>query len=139
MAVQQLSVFMENKAGRLADITETVAAAGANIRGFVISDTVGFGIVRFILNGTVAAMDALTQKGFTTSVDEVLVVDLSVDRPGGLAAVLRDISDTGVNVEYAYSLVERYLAISVADVDRACKLLQDSSIPVLTQADIDAL
>ena len=137
--VRQISVFMENKAGRLADICEVVASANANIRGFVISDTAQFGIVRFVLSNTDAASAALSEAGFTVAESSVLVLDLSADRPGGLAAVLKEVSDAGVNVEYAYSLVERFLAISVADVDNATKRVHNIGIPLLAQADIDAL
>jgi len=130
---------MENKAGRLADICEVIANAGANIRGFVISDTAQFGIVRFVLSGTDAAAAALRSADFTVTESEVLVLDLSEDRPGGLAAVLKEVSDAGVNVEYAYSLVEHFLSLSVTDIDSAAKLVQDIPIPLLAQADIDAL
>ena len=137
--VRQVSVFMENRAGRLADICEVVASAGANIRGFVISDTAQFGIVRFVLSNTDGALEALRSAGFTVTESPVLVLDLSEDRPGGLAAVLKAVSDVGVNVEYAYSLVERFLAISVEDIDSAQKRIQTIEIPLLAQANIDAL
>jgi hypothetical protein len=139
MAVRQLSIFMENKAGRITEITETLANAGTNIRGFVVSDTAQFGIVRVIVDNTDVGLKALTDAGFTVSVNDVLVVDLADDHPGILSAVLKDISAAGVNVEYAYSLVSRLLAISAEDVDTAQKLLQDSSITLLAEADIEAL
>ncbi|MDR1776174.1 MAG: ACT domain-containing protein [Actinomycetes bacterium] len=139
MSVRQLSVFMENKAGRLADITAAVATAGSNIRGFVVSDTAEFGIIRFVLSRFDEGVAALRNAGFTTAESEVIVIDLSEDRPGRLAAVLRELSDVGVNVEYAYSLVDRLLAISVADANSAEKLIAQRNIRVLSQADIDSL
>ena len=137
--VRQISVFMENRAGRLADICEVIADADANIRGFVISDTAQFGIVRFVLSHTDAAITALKEAGFTVTESPVLVLDLSADRPGGLAAVLKAVSEAGVNVEYAYSLVERFLALSVENIDSAEERVQNIGIPLLAQADIDAL
>jgi hypothetical protein len=137
--VGQISVFMENKAGRLAEICDVIASANSNIRGFVINDTQQFGIVRFVLSNAGAAMDALSMKGFTITESKVLVLDLSSDRPGGLARVLSEINASGVNIEYAYSLVDRLLAIAVDDLHGAEEKIRGLNIDLLTQDDIDAL
>ena len=88
MNVQQLSIFIENKAGRLTQVSEVVAAAGVNIRGFSVSDTAGFGIVRLIVDDPKQGRQALMDAGFTVKTSDVLCIDLP-DDPGGLASVLR--------------------------------------------------
>lgn len=132
MDIMQLSVFIENKAGRITEVTDALAKAGLNIRGFAVSDTADFGIVRVIVNDPDAGKTALEAAGFTVRETPVLVVNLSEDRPGGLAAALKTVSDAGVNVEYIYSLVSTYLALNVADVDKARALLKDTNIELVS-------
>ena len=132
MDIMQLSVFIENKAGRITEVTDALAKAGLNIRGFAVSDTADFGIVRVIVNDPDAGKTALEAAGFTVRETPVLVVNLSEDRPGGLAAALKTVSDAGVNVEYIYSLVSTYLALNVADVDKARDLLKDTNIELVS-------
>lgn len=139
MSVTQLSIFIENKAGRISEITETLAQAGANIRGFAVSDTAEYGIVRVIVDDVERGKEALVRAGFTVSLTPVLVINLPEDRPGGLAGVLKTVSDAGVNIEYVYSLVSTLLALNVADVDESEKLLATTSVEMLSQEDISAL
>lgn len=132
MDIVQLSVFIENKAGRITEVTDALAKAGLNIRGFAVSDTADFGIVRVIVNDPQAGKTALEHAGFTVKETPVLVINLSDDQPGGLASVLKTVSDAGVNVEYIYSLVSTYLAINVADVEGARALLKDTNIELVS-------
>lgn len=132
MDIIQLSIFVENKAGRVTEVTDTLAKAGLNIRGLAISDTADFGIVRVIVNDPARGKEALEAAGFTVKETPVLVINLSKDQPGGLAAVLKTVSDAGVNVEYLYSLVSTYLALYTADVEKARALLQDTNIELVS-------
>ncbi len=132
MDIIQLSVFIENKAGRITEVTDALAKAGLNIRGLAVSDTADFGIVRVIVNDPIAGKAALERAGFTVRETPVLVINLADDRPGGLAAVLKTVSDAGVNVEYIYSLVSTYLALNVADVDAAKALLKNTNIDLVS-------
>lgn len=132
MDIIQLSVFIENKAGRITEVTDALAKAGLNIRGLAVSDTADFGIVRVIVNDPIAGKTALERAGFTVRETPVLVINLADDRPGGLAAVLKTVSDAGVNVEYIYSLVSTYLALNVADVDAAKALLKNTNIDLVS-------
>jgi hypothetical protein len=133
--VQQLSVFIENKAGRLTEVSEALGAAGVNVRGFSVSDTAGFGIVRVVVDNPSRGRDALAQAGFTVRTSEVICIDLP-DQPGGLASVLRRVSDAGVNVEYVYSLISTFLVINVTDIDRAVALLEGQQVALVSQEEI---
>ena len=132
MDIIQLSVFIENKAGRITEVTDALAKAGLNIRGLAVSVTADFGIVRVIVNDPIAGKAALERAGFTVRETPVLVINLADDRPGGLATVLKTVSDAGVNVEYIYSLVSTYLALNVADVDAAKALLKNTNIDLVS-------
>jgi len=133
--VQQLSIFIENKAGRLTELSEVLAATGVNIRGFSVSDTAGFGIVRLVVDDPGRGRDALVDAGFTVKMSDVLCIDLP-DDPGGLASVLRIVSDAGVNIEYVYSLIATYVVINVADIDQAVSLLEGRPVVLVSQEEI---
>jgi len=133
--VQQLSIFIENKAGRLTEVSEVLGTAGVNIRGFSISDTAGFGIVRLVVDYPERGRDALVGAGFTVRTSEVLCIDLP-DKPGGLASVLKMVSDAGVNIEYVYSLIATYVVINVADIDKAVSLLENRPVALVSQENI---
>lgn len=135
MNVRQLSVFIENKAGRVSEVTELLGAADINIRGFAVSDTAEYGILRLIVDKPEDAASVLKEAGFTVKVSEVICIDLP-DHPGGLAGVLRIVSDAGVNIEYVYSLVATYVVLNVADVERALRLLSDKPVRLVGQEEI---
>jgi hypothetical protein len=133
--VKQLSVFIENKAGRVSEITEVLGHAGVNIRGFSVSDTADYGIVRLIVDSPEAAIHALHEAGFTVKESDVICIHLP-DQPGGLAGVLKVISEAGVNIEYVYSLISTFVVVNVADVDTALQLLRDQPVQLVSQEEI---
>ena len=135
MSVQQLSVFIENKAGRVSEVTDVLGKAGVNIRGFSVSDTADYGIIRLVVNDPEAGRAALKDAGFTVKEAEVICINLP-DQPGGLAGILKLVSDAGVNIEYVYSLISTYVVINVADVDRAVSLLRDTPVELVSQEEI---
>jgi hypothetical protein len=130
--VRQLSVFIENKAGRVSEVTAKLGEAGINIRGFSVSDTADYGILRLIVDKPDEAQSVLTAAGFTVKESDVICVDLP-DHPGGLAGVLRIVSEAGVNIEYVYSLIGTYVVINVSDASRAVALLEGTPVTVATQ------
>lgn len=132
MNVKQLSVFIENKAGRVSEVTDKLGSAGVNIRGFSVSDTADYGIIRLVVDDPERGQQVLRDAGFTVKVSDVLCVELP-DVPGGLAGVLKAVSDAGVNVEYVYSLISTYVVINVADIERAMALLADKPVGLVTQ------
>lgn len=135
MKVQQLSVFIENKAGRVSEVTDVLGEHGVNIRGFSVSDTADYGILRLVVDKTEDGMRALKDAGFTVKENDVICIDLP-DKPGGLAGVLKIVSDAGVNIEYVYSLIATYVVINVGDVDRALQLLKDQPVRLVSQEEI---
>ncbi len=135
MNVKQLSVFIENKAGRVSEVSEVLGQAGVNIRGFSVSDTIDYGIVRLVVDDPEKGKDALHDAGFTVKESDVICINLP-DKPGGLAGVLKVVSDAGVNIEYVYSLIATYVVINVADVERALQLLRDQPVRLVSQEEI---
>lgn len=135
MNVKQLSVFIENKAGRVSEITDIMGAAGVNIRGFSVSDTADYGIVRLVVDDPAKGAQALRDAGFTVKESDVICINLP-DKPGGLAGVLKIVSDAGVNIEYVYSLIATYVVINVSDIERAVTLLSDKPVELVSQEDI---
>lgn len=135
MNVKQLSVFIENKAGRVSEVTDVLGREGVNIRGFAVSDTADYGIVRLVVDDPATGQKALHDAGFTVKVGDVICVELP-DQPGGLAAVLKIVSDAGVNIEYVYSLIATFIVINVADVDKALQLLRDQPVRLVSQEEI---
>ena len=105
MKIKQISVFLENNAGRLGEVTRVLAEAGINIRAISIADTADFGILRLIVNNWEDALKALNKANFTTRVSDVVAVEIE-DKPGSLAAVMDLFRKTMVNIEYLYASLE---------------------------------
>ena len=106
MKVEQISIFIENKSGRLAEITRILGESSINIRALSLADTSDFGILRLIVNDGKSAAAVLKEQGFTVSMTEVVAVEVP-DRPGGLSAILQTLDRELINVEYMYAFVER--------------------------------
>jgi hypothetical protein len=106
MKVEQISIFIENKSGRLAEVTRVLGEAGINIRALSLADTSDFGILRLIVNKTDQAKTVLKEKGFTVNKTDVVAVEVP-DRPMGLFGILEILDQGKVNVEYMYAFVER--------------------------------
>lgn len=138
MSVRQLSVFIENKAGRMSEVTDALGRAGISIHGFAVSDTADYGIVRLIVSDPDAALTLLRDAGFTVKESDVLCVRLP-DVPGGLAGVLKVVSEAGVNIEYVYSMLKSYAIINAADITRAQMLLKDKPVELVDQTEVAAL
>lgn len=104
MAVKQISVFLENRSGRLYDLCDELGKAGINMRALSIGEAADFGVIRMIVNDPDAAIAKLKAAGFTAKATDVLAVEIP-DVPGGLARVLGALKDKGINIEYAYAFV----------------------------------
>ncbi len=143
MKVEQISVFLENKSGSLADATEALARAGINIRALSLADTTDFGILRLIVNNPEEATAVLKKSGFTVGKTEVIAVEVP-DRPGGMSKILTAIKGRGIDVEYLYAFVQesRKNAIIIFrfdDLDKAIAALQAEGITILTGEEVQAL
>jgi hypothetical protein len=134
MKVEQISVFLENKAGRLAEVTKVLGEAGINIRALSLADTTDFGILRLIVDQYDKAREILKQHGFTVGKTEVVAIEVP-DRPGGLAWVLQILSESQVNVEYMYAFVQHsgknaVIIFRFDDLDKAIELLQNQGVRI---------
>ena len=105
MEIKQISVFFENKPGRLAEVTKILADAAINLRAMSIADTADFGILRIIVNDTEKAASVLNGAGFTTRITNVAAVEID-DTPGSLAKVMDIFKVANVNIEYLYASLE---------------------------------
>lgn len=137
MKVKQLTVFLENRSGRLAEVADILGQAGINIRGFSTTEAAEYGIVRLILTDPERGRQLLHQAGFTTHFSEVLCVKVE-DVPGGLAKVLDQLRDAGVSIDYLYSISFSNICFAVRDIDRAVALLKDR-VTLLSDAEVRAL
>lgn len=131
MAVTQLSVFLDNTAGRLAEVTRILGDAKINIRGFSVADTADFGILRLIVNDERRAVEALRAARFTVHEGPVILARVP-DVPGGLARALLGFAQHGINVEYAYAIVQSIIAFGVEDIAAGETILQEERIPLVS-------
>jgi len=128
MKITQISVFIENKSGRLYEICDLLGRNNLNIRALSLADTSDFGILRLIMSDPEKAYRLLKENEFTVGKTDVIAVEVP-DVPGGLASVLKVLSDNNVNVEYMYAFVEKSRDFAVMifrfdDVDGALEALK---------------
>lgn len=143
MKLRQISIFLENRKGRLAEVARTLGNSGINIRALSLADTSDFGILRLIVNNVDAALGVLKDNGYTVRDTEVIAVEVD-DRPGGLAEVLAVLAKSDLNVEYMYAFVEKsqnkaVLVFRFEDLRKAIDALQKGKIRVLTGEEVYSL
>lgn len=143
MKVKQLSIFLQNQSGRLAEVMGSIGSEGINIRALSLADTSGFGILRLIVNDKDKARAVLQEKGFTVSETDVIAVEIA-DVPGGLAHVLEVFAKEEINIEYMYAFVEKssqnaVVIFRVEDVDASVNALQKKDVHVLSSQEVYAL
>lgn len=140
MAIKQISVFVENKPGRLAEITGVLAEGGISIRAFSIADTTDFGILRLIVSDTQKAASVLKEAGVAVSITEVVGISIP-DVTGAFAKVVKLLADAGENVEYAYAFLtpeegHAYVIFRVNNNEKASQYLAESGIEVIDEGAI---
>ena len=143
MIIKQLSIFVENKKGRLAEITKAIAAADVDIRALSIADTTDFGILRLIVNKPEEAAIALKEKGITVSVTNVIAVGIN-DTPGAFSVPMQILADADIDVEYMYAFITRksekaYVILRVADNNEAAKVLADNVVELLSEDEFNKM
>lgn len=134
MFIKQLSIFVENKAGGLEPIINTLGKGGINIRALSIADTTDFGILRIIVDDDKKAREILKENGIISKVTDVIAVYID-DRSGGLASVLDIVSKANVNIEYMYAFLGRkegkaLMVLKADDEAAAEKALKDGGIEI---------
>ena len=143
MKVEQIAVFLENKSGRLAEITSVLADNSINIRALSVADTADFGILRLIVDRVDEAKRVLKENGFTVGKTNVIAVEVP-DRVGGLAGVLKTIEAAKLNVEYMYAFVNKsgenaVLIFRFDDMDGAIGALEKDGFTILSGEQVCAL
>ena len=140
MKAEQLSIFIENRPGRLAEVVAALAESGVNLRALSLADTLEFGVLRLITDRPEEARKALSAKGFTAQVTEVLAVEVP-DKPGGLARILTAFAAADVNVEYMYAFVGQMAGGAVVifrldDLERGLAAIPPEAGRVIPKAEI---
>ncbi len=133
MKVKQLSVFLENKTGRLNDVTKILAKANINMRAFSVADSSDFGILRMLVDDTEKAKEELRNNGFAVSVTDIIGIKMA-NKPGTLNKILDILAEAKVYIEYmyAYSDSDRAItAIKPDDMEKAVKVISDNNITML--------
>lgn len=135
MSIEQLSVFVENNRGSLAEVVEVLGREQINLRALSIADTKDFGILRLIVDDTKRAMEVLKENRIIVSITEVLAVAIP-DTPGSLAKILRILANAGISVEYIYAFITKkqdnaFVAIRVEDNEKASMLLHAEGIQLV--------
>jgi hypothetical protein len=135
MEIKQISVFLENNAGRLGEVTKVLADSGVNLRAISIADTADFGILRLIVDDHQKAVLALNEAGFTTRITSVAAVEVE-DKPGSLAKVMELFRKTSVNIEYLYASLEgkegkAVVIFKLEDHDKGLKIISENGLSMI--------
>ncbi|MGN0092961.1 MAG: acetolactate synthase [Methanobrevibacter sp.] len=143
MTVKQISVFIENNAGKLKKAINTISSEGINIRALSIADGAEFGILRLILTDNDKAKDALTKGGFIVRETEVIVIGIP-DEPNGLNTLLDVLEGENINLEYVYAFAnnktdDAVVVIKVENYDKALKVLRNHEAKLYDEEDIENL
>ena len=136
MAIKQISVFLENVSGRLAEVTKILSSGEINLRAITIADTADFGILRIVSDSPDETLVILEKNGFTARVTEVLAVEVA-DQPGGLSAVMEIFFSNNVNIEYLYTSLEKnrdnaVVIFKVEDIDHGQKIINENGLSAIT-------
>jgi len=140
MAIRQVSVFLENRPGQLAEVTRLLSENEINLRAINVAEVADYGIIRLITNHTTKTKDLLLEYGFVAQVSEV-VCAIVPDKPGGLNETLGIIADAGLDIEYMYSILgnksdKSYMIIKVDDIEKAEKILSEKNMAVSEMDDL---
>ncbi len=140
MTIHQISVFLENRAGQLAEITGVLAQKGIDLRAINIAETSDYGVLRLIADNPQAAATTLLEQGFILSMTPVVAVSVP-DQPGGLAKVLDVLAKENIDVEYMYSVFGQvnglaHMVFRVADTDKLISFLKDNGLEPISSENL---
>jgi hypothetical protein len=143
MRIKQISVFLENRQGRLYDVCSLLGSNDINIRALTIAETESFGVLRIVVDKSDAAIKLLRDNQFVANFTDVIAIEVP-DQPGGLASILKVLAENNVNIEYMYGFVEKFsdkalLVMRFEDTDFAQKMLAKQNVPVVAEKDIQGL
>lgn len=140
MSVKQISVFLENKAGQLNQMTSVLSAHDIDMKALSLAETTDFGIARFIVDDVLETVTVLNEEGYISRLTPVVAVEIP-DEPGALNRVLQIFTDNDINLEYMYAILssegqKAYMIFKVADDAKASAALTSNGIKVLSQEDM---
>ena len=143
MSVKQISIFVENKEGRIKKAINTLGQEKINIRALSIADTTKYGILRLIVSDNEKAIAALEKDGFIVKENEVIILAVP-DEPNGLNSTLAVFDEKGINLEYLYAFVssktdEAIVVMRLENMEKAIDALKDSNVKILETEDIEKL
>jgi len=127
--IKQLTVFLENKLGRLAEVARILKKENINLQGFSTTEARDYGILRIVVSDPQKARDALKKLGFTTHVADAICVGVE-DKPGELLQILDTLTDQKINVDYIYVIAGTRVVLSVPDIEKAEKILKEKGFRV---------
>ena len=140
--IKQISLFSENRSGKLASIASNLKNADVNIRAFTIAEAGDFGIVRMVVDKPDVAHSVLHDAGFTVSETNVLGIEMD-DVPGSLSIIAEVLGKHNINIDYAYAFVTKsevtLLIVRVDDIKSALKVLSNSNINLIDMSDIEEI
>ena len=143
MKITQISVFLENRKGRLYDVCSLLGDNDVNIRALTIAETESFGVLRIVVDKSDAAIKLLRDNQFVANFTDVIAIEVP-DQPGGLASILKVLAENNVNIEYMYGFVEKFsdkalLVMRFEDTDFAQQMLAKQNVHVVAEKDIQGL
>jgi hypothetical protein len=143
MKITQISIFLENRKGRLYDVCSLLGQNNVNIRALTIAETESFGVLRIVVDKSDMAIKLLRDNHFVANFTDVVAIEVP-DKPGGLASILKVFADNDVNIEYMYGFVEKFsdkalLVMRFEDTDFAQQILAKHNIHVVAEKDIQGL
>jgi hypothetical protein len=142
LIIKQISLFAENKPGRLASVANQLKSAGVNIRAFTIAESGDFGIIRMVVDKSDYAHSVLRDAGFTVSETEVLGIEMD-DIPGSMSKIAEVFGEANINLDYAYAFITRkqkaLLIVRVNEIERAIKLLQEKNVKLISMKELESI
>ena len=137
MKISQISIFLENRKGRLYDVCSLLGDNNINIMALTIAETESFGVLRIIVNKPDEAIKLLKDKGFAANFTDVVIAEVE-DRPGGLAKVLKILNDNNINIEYMHAFIRKqsnksFMVFRFDDPDNAIKILTKNNISIISK------
>ena len=138
--IKQISVFVENKSGRLSDILNVIGKNGIDISALSIADTTDFGIVRMIVNDPDKAAEILKSNNLVVKVTDVIALAVA-DKPGGLAGEIEILKNAGISIEYMYALIGKsdkgaLVIVRVENPEKALEVLKDENVTVVSPEEV---
>jgi len=143
MKITQISVFLENRKGRLHQVCNLLGENNINIRALTIAETESFGVLRIVVDDSEKAITTLKQNHFVANITDVTAVEVD-DKPGGLSKILKILDENDVNIEYMYGFMEKFsdkalLVFRFENTETAQKVLLENNIKIVTRQEIKGL